>query len=278
MKKKYIKYLKILDILSLIILVCLLVITLIIFIDSFKYDISFTSVGIKNFLTLYLPSIQFTAALIAILTLKLTIERLFLQDSQLKKQSKQIKIAYENILYNNYYFHQKEFSYLIKNSLFFQEFSLTKKITQNLYLSLYYDFFYNSHDNFDGQLNDKSKKSIDGIMKAVDELSDHLSQSNYRNLDFSMLSTIYINLNDNLRHHCQRIFEQKLIQNGIYETGINNEDNQKKLMILSIYLIYNLYADIISFTKETYGINNSINSNMIKVLLEINIILKQGRD
>lgn len=140
-------------------------------IDNSKYPMLINSEDISNFLNYYSISIKFFTALLALIVVRVTLERLAQTDTRLLQAERQMRIISENNKYNNFIVHKKQFINDFHKKDYIKKYEEKNSTSADAILTLIYgDIYYNTFNEFEPKINSDFKNKLFAVANKANEL------------------------------------------------------------------------------------------------------------
>ena len=198
-------------------LVMLIPIITIDIINAHNYSVVFSKMGVDNFIQLFTNSIKVLTALLAVITLRIALQRLL-------SSNEQVSQVIDNNLFNNFYKHRDMFNNAISKSTIINRFSSIVNIPAEYSLITSYNYlYYKNYRDFKPQVNDGVIQLINDYQNIIKHLCKDFEESNPSSIDYDAIQK-FLNKNPSVISEQIKylIKEQKRV---IREYWKNENDN-----------------------------------------------------
>ena len=205
--------------------------------------------GFKNFFDLYSSSIKIAGALIIVITLIMTLERM-------KQTKEQVDIISDNNKFNNFYKHQEQFvKYFLNNNLVLYLTVGDHYEREKLINKLYEIFYYSSYTNFTPSINLEAKAKVNLFISKITQYK--LNEKQTELMKIEGINELY----DSLKPIFQTIFSitEPRVLNEISKRkrgnqkfkNLSRDDIERYEAIMNIYYLANCIDYILNFQGIT---------------------------
>lgn len=218
--------------------------------------IDLTNQGFITFFNLYSSSIKIAGALLAVVTLIITLERM-------KQTKDQIKLIGDNNKFNNYYKHREEFVKYFSDNDYIMYIKGEDELDKKRFINVLYElFYYPSYHEFSPVINNDAEKVINIFMTAVrnSELNkdnfDLLSAEGIKEIDNTITNSIfgyiYTTVNSKILRDLHR---GRLTSKGYIELS-----DEKRILLEAIFRIHYLNTCISYVLNFQGNISNELDN------------------